>query len=297
MAATVTWCKELAMPESVLAVEATSQRRVREWEVCLSAADATGPDIALTGTGIPAIGAAYGSTILTVQTLSARLKERTNRKVYIVTAEYGYKATTGGSVNTVAPWDRGISYSYDSIEYSYDLMKDFDPNGAKAVLNSADDLYAGPIKARRINRVITASLAEKVSVFNYASQVVFIDSVNSGSYTINGETFAAQTLLCRAVKANQQTWIDSAGVSTDYYDIVYVFEASSDPNGFKLVLLNQGMRYKDGSEHKPILKNNKQIPRPDLLDAAGAVLAVGGTPTYKTFYPHRVVNWGTSPFV
>ena len=291
MAATVTWCKELAMPESTFSANLTSQRRVREWEVCLSAADATGPDIAVTGTGIPTIGTAYGSTALTCLTLSARLKEKTNRKVYAVTAEYGITENAGGSPVTTDPWDRNKIYSYDSVEYDYDLEQDFNPGGSVKVLNTAGEPYAGPIRARRINRLITVQFAKKVADWTYASQVVFIDSINSGNFAINGETFAAHKLMCRAIKAAQQTWISSAGTETTYYDIVYQFEASSDTNGFKLQVISKGYRQLVGGVLTLIKENNKPLPRPSLLNASGAVTT---TPYIQTYYPHRVVDWGTS---
>jgi hypothetical protein len=294
MAATVTWVKELAMPEAVDSANLSSQRKVREWEVLLSAADATGADIAKGGTGIPAIGTQYGTTALRVLTLSSRLKSpNTNRKVYVVTAEYGIVQTSGGTSVTVDPWDRAKIYSYDSVEYDYDLEQDFNPGGAVKVLNTAGDLFAGPIRARRINRSITIQLAAKVTSWTYASQVVFIDSINSANFAINGETFAAHTLLCRAIKASQQTWIDSGGTETAYYDILYQFEASSDTNGFKLQVISKGYQKLDGGVLKPILVDGKRIARPALLNASGAVTT---TPYIQTFYPHRVVNWGTSPF-
>ena len=297
MAATVTWVREMAMPEAVDSSNLSSQRKVREWEVLLSAADATGADIAKTGTGIPAIGTQYGSTALRVQTLSSKLKSpSTNRKVYVVTAEYGISETSGGSPVTTDPWDRAKSYSYDSVEYDYDLEQDFNPGGAVKVLNTAGDLFAGPIKARRINRLITIQLAAKVSVWTYASQVVFIDSINSGNFAINGETFAAHKLLCRAIKASQQTWISSGGTETPYYDIVYQFEASSDTNGFKLQVVSKGYSEKDvtaPSGLKDILIAGKRPARPKLLGSNGLITT---TPYIQTFYPHRVVDWGTSPF-
>jgi hypothetical protein len=294
MAATVTWTKELAMPEATYSAQLANQRKTREWEVCLSAPDATGPDIAVTGTGIPAVGAQYGTTALRVITLSARLKQpTTNRKLYVVTAEYGIVESSGGSPITTDPWDRSKTYSYDSVDYDYDLEQDFNPAGAVKVLNTAGDLYAAPIKARRINRLIVVQFAKKVADFSYASQAVFIDSINDGNFAINGETFAAFKLLCRAIKAQQQTWIASNGTETAYYDIVYEFEASSDSNGFKLQVVSKGFSQKVGGVLQEIVRGNRRLARPALLDVDGLVTT---TPYIQTFYPHRVVNWGTSPF-
>jgi hypothetical protein len=287
------------MPEAVDSANLSSQRKVREWEVLLSAADATGADIAKTGTGIPAIGTQYGSTALRVQTLSAKLKSpTTNRKVYTVTAEYGISETSGGSPVTTDPWDRAKVYSYDSVEYAEDLAVDFRPAGSggpQPVQNTAKAPI--PLKWRRVNRLITVQLAAKVSTFNYASQVVFIDSINSGNYTINGETFAAYKLLLRSVRATQQTWISSGGTETAYYDIVYQFEASSDANGHRLVRYNMGFEQLVGGELITITsKSGKKLTRPSYLKTDGTVATTDGDKVLLTFYPHRVVDWGTSPF-
>jgi hypothetical protein len=153
------------------------------------------------------------------------------------------------------------------------------------------------LKWRRINRLITIQLAAKVTSWTYASQVVFIDSINSANFAINGETFAAHKLLCRAITARQQTWIDSGGTATDYYDIVYQFEASSDANGHKLVRYNMGFEQLVGGELVTITsKSGKKLTRPSYLKTDGTVATTDGDKVLLTFYPHRVVDWGTSPF-
>jgi hypothetical protein len=75
---------------------------------------------------------------------------------------------------------------------------------------------------------------------------------------------------------------------------MYQFEASSDTNGFKLSVISKGYRQLVGGVLTDIKgTDGKRIARPSLLTSAGAVTT---TPYVQTFYPHRVVNWGTSPF-
>lgn len=289
MAATVTWTKELAMPESTFSSNRTSQRRVREWEVCLSAADATGPDIAVTGTGIPAVGAQYGSTALRVQTLTAKLKERNNRKVYTVTAEYGIAETSGGSPVTTDPWDRDKSYSYGSIEYEYDLEIDWNPDGAEKVVNTAGECYAGPIGARKINLLITVNYAKKVADYNPVTESGRIGSVNGDTVTINGDTWSAQQVLCRTIRADKQTWISSAGTETAYYQISEEYECCSVSDTHTIKVISKGYRELVGGVLTKIKGNDgKDIARPALLDEDGAETT---TPYIQTFYPYPSSNW------
>jgi hypothetical protein len=293
MAATVTWVKELAMPEAVDSSNLSSQRKVREWEVLLSAADATGADIAKTGTGIPAIGTQYGSTALRVQTLSAKLKSpSTNRKVYVVTAEYGISETSGGSPVTTDPWDRAVSYSYGSIEYARDLEQDFNPSGAVKVLNTAGDLFAGPIVGRKINLLIGVNYAKKTTDFTPTTAAGYIGTINADAAVINGVTFAAYQVLCRGIRAEQQTWISSGGTETAYYQISYEFEVcggTTDLHNLKVV--SRGYRQLVGGVLTTIKENNKSLPRPSLLNSSGVVTT---TPYVQTFWPHPAATWNLS---
>jgi hypothetical protein len=303
MAASVTSISELPQPESTYSAIITSQKRVREFLVYLSAGDNTGGDIAvnadLTGTGgikIPAINDAYGSTALRVLTKSAKIKDKSNRRLYLVTVEYGIRENAGGGSISVDPWDRAKSYSYSSVEYEYDLETDFRPagsGGAQKVLNTAGDLFAQPIKARRINTVVTVRYAAKVSTYNYATQAALIDSINDGDFTINGVTFAAYKCLCRDVVAAQQTWVDAAGTETAYYDISIIIETTSNANGFNLPVISKGYRYLSSGSLKRAMTDDvppRPSPQPVLLSAGGAVTT---TPNVLTFWPHRVATWGT----
>lgn len=157
-----------------------------------------------------------------------------------------------------------IEIEWNTVEVQSPAEKDKDGN---AVVNSAGDPFDPPAMKDESRWQITV----RTSVSSVPSYVLnYRNRVNNASVTLDGQTFAARTLLVRRIAIGKE-YIRNSGTARD---ITIVFE--HDESTWDLVQVDRGYRILDPSDvTKRILALNddKTLPSsPILLDGAGAVL-------------------------
>jgi hypothetical protein len=148
-----------------------------------------------------------------------------------------------------------------------------DQNGL-AYVNSAGDPFDPPIEVDDSRPVL--QLKRNEPTFDYTLPLVYKDAINADPFL----GISPGSCKCQA--------INSVGPQFEngvlYWEVTYEFEIRLE--GWNLQVLDRGYRYLNSGALTPILINGLPCTTPRLLDGAGGVLSVGGTPKYRTFTPY-----------
>jgi hypothetical protein len=163
------------------------------------------------------------------------------------------------------PLNRPVKRKWTTNKYRQAIDKDI--NG-QAILNSAGDPYDPPLEVDRSHW--TCSF-----VANVADVPAYIldyeDAINNASIMIGGIPAAQYTAKIDEIDISE---LKIEG-DYEYYEFGFTLEFRREKwNPVKV--LDQGMRYKSGSDRKQIMDNStpaRPVSSAKLLDGAGAVLA------------------------
>lgn len=167
-----------------------------------------------------------------------------------------------------------------------------DQNGV-AFLNAAGDPYA-PVEVDKLYAVI--ELKKNINFFNLETMAGFVNATNTGA----AFGFPAYTLKVHDVFAEEERQEGTSTGVVNYHPATLVLhyrpavpETINTDAGFvnfrpwRHYPLNAGLKQLIGGVRKNIIIDAIQVTREMPLDAAGALLAVDGTPVYMEFviYP------------
>ena len=273
---------------------ATETTFTRVFLVTLSAADATGQDIALTASGIPAIGAAWpravaGRATPTVRARKARLHDRNSRVLWSVEVDYSNaRETTQSSEASIAPWLRTPTYRSAPQFYDVALERDFSST-PKLVRNSLGDAFDPVPTTQRSNRVLTITRAALAWSENNAQ--LLQGTINEAAFVVRGKSYAAGKLRLVNWSAQSAEWTTDSGATVPYYEETIEIEVATADDGHTLLILDQGYSYKDGTETKRFTNDDgKNSPEPMLLDGSGGA-GSSESPVFLEFAQYPSAAW------
>ena len=149
-----------------------------------------------------------------------------------------------------------------------------------ALRNSAGDMYDQ--QPTREDEHIQFTITRTQSSVNLDWLEELNNHYNSSAFTISGRSFPAYTLKCNITASYP------VGSDNTLWEVKIVLKY--DPDTWDWIILNAGYYEKDSGTGalKKITSSldGKFATKPMLLDAAGAKLAPGGTPTYKTYFKY-----------
>lgn len=173
-----------------------------------------------------------------------------------------------------------IRWGSATVERSIEIDLDNKP-----VVNSAGEPFMDPL-AREI-KLETLSVRRYEASYDPLVAGLYRGAVNDAAWTVRGRTFAARTVRCLEITADEQYHND--------FGIFYVvdYEFLVDPAGWRAGILDRGLRMKVGANIVPIYRGGIPITVPCLLNGSGVPLPeplpVGTPPVNLTFkvYPER----------
>ncbi len=190
---------------------------------------------------------------------------------WLVTCEYGPYDPTQWPEN---PLDHPIKINWSWSQF--ERIVDEDING-NAVVNAAGDYFDPPL-VRDDSRPLLAIVRNEQN-FTSARAGQFKDAVNSDSWF----GYAPKQVKCSNISAS----LEYNPICGFYYIVSYEFAINTESTGWQKEILNQGLRYLNGSTRTNVLINGAPATAPVPLDNSGAVLPPSGTPVFLAFdiYP------------
>lgn len=216
-----------------------------------------------------------------------------------VTAEYSYNLDlgTGGTGNPAvdaqqagqAPADRVPNpllrprdYSISSGTYPWAVYRARNPSTGvydKGITNSAGDPFLPPVEIQRAEATITVGLNATSSPS--AAWLGSVGCVNSNSMLIGPYSVGVGTVKLNKVSAQ---FVFENNMSYWRWSLEFGYRST-----WSVEILDQGLRELVSGSLKFIRDpaTGEKVDQPVLLDGAGAKLASGGTPYFRTFdvYP------------
>jgi len=189
---------------------------------------------------------------------------------WLVAVEYGPYDPSTFPEN---PLNHPLKISSGSNRFERAVEQDINGNG---VLNSAGDYFDPPVVIDDSRPTLKIVRNEQTFSPQYAD--TFKDTLNKFVFF----DYAPLTVKCLPITGE----LEYNPVCGFYYVVTYEFEI--DPNGWKKLILDQGLRLIDGTKQKPAVDVNGQpVTSPVLLDGMGGQLATGATPVFLEFdvYP------------
>lgn len=192
-------------------------------------------------------------------------QDRQAPRKWEIDATYSSQPLTGPEKDqTVNPVNRPAKIKWRTQAYRKAVDKDI--NG-RAIVNSAGDYFDPPPEADRSHWV--AMIRKNVTAVP-AAILGYDNPVNSKGFTIQGLTVAPKVAKLLDIE------ISDLQVEGEYEFYTFDYALEFRPAGWNLKPLDQGYRYKSGSDRKNILDNStppRPVTSPRLLDGAGNVLA------------------------
>jgi hypothetical protein len=126
--------------------------------------------------------------------------------------------------------------------------------------------------------LILLNIVRNEATFSPTLAQTWKGTVNDAVFSIAGDDFAAGTVKIADI-TSELSYNPECGW---YWPVNYQFEI--DPDGWKAKLLDQGMRTLVSSKKVTMVDDaGKEVSTPELLDGAGAKLAVAATPVVLEF--------------
>lgn len=254
-------------------------------------------DYAMTASGIPAYDAVWPFTMANrmnprVYRKRATMADPQRKDVYKVEVVYTNARTAvdsaatgpGSGVAEVSPWAADEVYDYSFEERDIALTIDRDN---VAVLNSAGDGFDPPVVVPETTMVINVSRGtEGASAFSPTNAYALINTVNSGTFTIDGVAYGAGILRLRQWTASDEYWVDpSTGTRTPYTAETISFEARA--GGWNATVIDQGYMYRATAGGNKIRVESQD---PVLLNSDGTKNTTT-TPNMLTFKKFSTNAW------
>jgi hypothetical protein len=280
------------LPQTAESGRENSDARERfEYLVVLSEPDsANGARIARDATGIPAVGAALGTTGLVVLRKRAEPESGDGSGInYRVVVEYGIATSTGGG--TGEPWTNYDQINRSMARYNTSKSTDLDGNG---IINSAGDPIVGGLVFEEFNPVRVVRRFRKFANFNPEAAEACYGTINEAAFTLNPRRGIIQ-VPAKAALLRNFTCADGIWPSTGdyYYDITFELEIQQQVPIEYYYVTNKGWFYldtTDGGTRKPYLTTLK-VNGEDVSTHSETLLRTDGD--IATAYQGLI--WGGTP--
>jgi hypothetical protein len=238
--------------------------------------------------GLPALGDTWeqldaaGAAVLDADPLAFLVEKRAaqadpdNLQNWTVTCEYA-----GIDDPTLEP----AQVSFLEEDWQESVQRDAD---GELVANSAGDPYEAGLTRDRKRGVIV--ITKNVLAFDPLQADRFRNSLNLFPFLAERYPpgFGAETCKMDSLTA-EAVWYE------DYSDIHYyrrTARIATDPAGWRAEILDAGFhRLVGGERQKIVLPGGGTPTTPVPLDGAGAVLAAGGTPVFRSFGRYVATDW------
>lgn len=186
-------------------------------------------------------------------------KNSDDGRQFLVTAVFGVPDEEDDPLDE--PAEIKWSLDADSKIVEYDIF-------GRAILNSAGDPFSDPVEIDDMRPVLSVSRNEPS--FNYSLAYSYKDAVNADFFfgAPPGTVKVANIGSTRKFKENYGY----------YYTNEYTFHFN--PQGWDVILLDQGFREKVSGKKKNIEVQGKEVTEAHLLNGQGAKLPEGGNPQY-----------------
>lgn len=213
-------------------------------------------------------------------------KQGTGREClkWIVTADYD-STPLGQSeqVNGIHPLQRPAKRRWSSAKYNKPIFQDINQ---KAIVNSAGD-YFDPCPEVDRSRWVCTIQKNVPDVPTYI--VDYTDAINAATFQIGGLTIGQGVAKLMSIEISEAQYEQFGDELVEFY--VFTFAMEMRPEGWKLVLLDQGLRQistVDSTKRVNILDDStppRDVTSPRLLNGSGKPLTNPSTTTavYKTF--------------
>jgi hypothetical protein len=189
------------------------------------------------------------------------------------------------------PLNRPAQIEIETASYKRAIWQDID---SKAVLNSAGDYFDPPIE---IDQAFWTFRVKK-NVADLPTWILdYENAVNNSAITIRGLSLPQYTAKLSNIRVGD---LKIEG-DYNYFEFSYIVEVRRD-KWIPLKVLDQGLRFKDGTNRKHIMDNStppRPVSSPRLLNGSGAVLS-DPTPTnavYREFTVYYARNFSILPGV
>jgi hypothetical protein len=261
-----------------------------------SSATATEELVDYSTSPVPALYSAWGrvttgkrTPICIAKAVSLLTSEANNQ--WLLTAEYSNdpRKIQLSVKNSDNPWDADPLFSYDFQRYEKALEQDKTSPTPLNVLNAAGDPFDPPIMTEYVTTKVTIKRATR----DYDPSVAYtlINTLNNAAVTINGKTVDTGKAKLLRWDGTDAIYYDDGGLEKKYQEETIEIEINTD--GFDLVVLNRGYRYRPTAGAAPVRDldaNNDPNPTPRFLAADGTKNDTG-TPTTLTFKPYASAAW------
>lgn len=208
-----------------------------------------------------------------------------------IEAEYSTAPSEDQEQQEENPLNRPAKRKWRTNKYRQAIDRDVNN---QAILNSAGDYFDPPVEVDRSHWTCTVTK----NVADVPSYILdYEDAVNNAAITLGGISIAQYTAK-----------IDELDISElkiegdyEYYEFTYTLEFRRE-KWQPLKVLDQGMRFKSGSDRKQIMDNStpaRPVSSPRLLDGAGAVLSnpTPATAVYRDFTVYYAKSFTVLPGV
>jgi hypothetical protein len=204
MPATVIAVYELPEIEGAGGFNLSDFTRRRSWCVTLTEPAANGGELALAGSGIPAIGAAHPTLggLLAARKGFRLDSDIRDGSVWVVSVDYEIPSASANA----DPWDREDRISFGEVRYEVPATVDKTSGTALAYKNAVGEPLA--VTDTKINPVLVVNRFRKRTTFDPFAVYSLVNTLNSGSTTIRGATIAAKKALLLRFTVDDQTWSD-----------------------------------------------------------------------------------------
>lgn len=163
------------------------------------------------------------------------------------------------------PLNRPVKRKWRTNKYRQAIDRDVNN---QAILNSAGDYFDPPVEVDRSHWTCTVT----ANVSDVPSYILdYEDAVNNASITLGGISVAQYTAKIDEIDISE---LKIEG-EYEYYEFTYTLEMRRE-KWIPIKILDQGMRFKDGSNRKQIVDNStpaRPVSSPRLLNGSGAVLS------------------------
>jgi len=245
------------------------------------------------GTTIPVKGEGHPDDAgRKVKTITAKSDEEGNREIFFVEVQYSDKQTVVDN-----PVDKPATYEWDSDDATEPYFIDRSDT-PKSVCNSAGERFAEFRERETGSHLCIVTKNVVYSSYDPTIGITFKDAVNSGGFTVDGQSVSAGQCKCKKVAAGPKQTASyttgGGGTATVVYREVKAY-LQFRQDGWDDVVEDRGFNELNSGKLKEISKGTPPT-KPEfgwpLNGSGGAKANVTDTPSTITFKPYRKISFG-----
>lgn len=242
-----------------------------------------------------------------VKSVTPRVAEESDGRVYYVDVEYSNKAQTV----VENPVDRPATYEWDGDESTEQWFTDCDPDGAKPFCNSSGERFDELRERDAGSDICVVTKNVDYEVYSPAEARTYKNKVNSDTVSLDGENYAPGKLKIKKIPAGPKqvaSYTNLLGVlqQVEYREVRAIIQVRDEgwtepieDRGYnELITIGAKKQLKEIMKGKPPAKPDRPWP----LDGSGRMVVVDGktppdaTPATLVFYPYEMIPFAPLGF-